>query len=233
MPTNPITIILQNKERKFLFPYNPEHINIVEISRAIKQNIVSTGQISIPTTPELKTCTLESLFWYERIEENNSWYWKPRDFLNWLIEWQHAKIPMRFTVEKLNHDFWVICENLEYDVKAGEEDDIYFKIELLEFRPYGAKIIEPLAKQTTNSSNSSNVDHAINLAPARVDNKATVGVEYTILPNDTLWSISKKLSAKGGTDWQELYNANLNVIGANPNLIHAGITLIIPESWRG
>ena len=47
---------------------------------------------------------------------------------------------------------------------------------------------------------------------------------YTIQRGDTLSGIAKKY----GTTWQELYAANKDAIGSNPNLIYAGTNLTIP-----
>lgn len=43
-------------------------------------------------------------------------------------------------------------------------------------------------------------------------------------------SLSKLAKEQGG-DWQELYAANKDVIGDNPNLIQPGMQLKLPEAW--
>ena len=45
---------------------------------------------------------------------------------------------------------------------------------------------------------------------------------YVVKPGDTLSGIAKKL---GISNWQNLYNQNKSVIGANPNLIRSGQSL--------
>lgn len=57
--------------------------------------------------------------------------------------------------------------------------------------------------------------------PAEVDNSNNT---YTVKPGDSL----AKIAAKYGISWQELYNANKDVIGSNPSLINAGLALTIP-----
>ena len=49
---------------------------------------------------------------------------------------------------------------------------------------------------------------------------------YTIQRGDTLSGIAKKY----GTTWQDLYNANRDKIGNNPNLIYSGTVLNLPGS---
>ncbi|MFK0222879.1 peptidoglycan DD-metalloendopeptidase family protein [Streptomyces vinaceus] len=53
---------------------------------------------------------------------------------------------------------------------------------------------------------------------------------YTVLAGDTLGGIAQRVG--GGTDWQALYAANRAVIGGDPNLIHAGQTLTVPQGAR-
>jgi LysM repeat protein len=47
---------------------------------------------------------------------------------------------------------------------------------------------------------------------------------YTVRPGDSL----SKIAQRYGISWRDLYNANKNVIGSNPNLIYAGQKYTIP-----
>ena len=56
---------------------------------------------------------------------------------------------------------------------------------------------------------------------------AKPGSDYTVQLGDTLTGIA--LQAYGnGNDWQIIYNANVQVIGPDPNLIRPGEVLYIP-----
>jgi len=55
---------------------------------------------------------------------------------------------------------------------------------------------------------------------------------YTVKPGDSLWAIAQRFSPRGGAGWTELYELNKTTIGSDPNLIHPGQLLVIPESWR-
>lgn len=50
---------------------------------------------------------------------------------------------------------------------------------------------------------------------------------YIVQPGDTLWLIAKQQLGDGGL-WQQIYQANADTIGANPNSIAAGLQLVIP-----
>lgn len=73
------------------------------------------------------------------------------------------------------------------------------------------------------------------------DGRASVGAasrSYTVESGDCLWRIARKALAEGGRTpegasisdyWREIYRANRALIGPNPNLIHPGQILILPE----
>ena len=50
---------------------------------------------------------------------------------------------------------------------------------------------------------------------------------YTVKAKDTLWAIAMRFY-DDGREWQRIYDANVKVIGPDPDLIHPGQELIIP-----
>ena len=62
-------------------------------------------------------------------------------------------------------------------------------------------------------------------APVPAPTPAPARRTYTVVSGDTLSGIAAKLDI---TDWHTLYNLNVGVIGANPNLIRAGMVLVLP-----
>ncbi|MBX9668803.1 MAG: LysM peptidoglycan-binding domain-containing protein [Candidatus Obscuribacterales bacterium] len=58
-------------------------------------------------------------------------------------------------------------------------------------------------------------------------NGSTTISSYVVKPGDNLWDISHELLGKG-SKWGDLYQANQDIIGANPRLIHPGQELSIP-----
>jgi len=66
-------------------------------------------------------------------------------------------------------------------------------------------------------------------APEIASNGATTMTNYTVQPGDNLWNISKDLTGDA-TKWGDIYQANQDVIGSNPSLIHPGQQLQIPTA---
>jgi LysM repeat protein len=63
--------------------------------------------------------------------------------------------------------------------------------------------------------------------PEPTPTPAPAATTYTVVEGDTLWGIATAYYGDG-TRYPEIYNANVGVIGADPNLIHPGQILTIP-----
>lgn len=52
---------------------------------------------------------------------------------------------------------------------------------------------------------------------------------YTVVPGDSLWRIAARPEFyNNGALWPQIYAANRDAVGPNPNLIHPGLDLVIP-----
>jgi len=58
--------------------------------------------------------------------------------------------------------------------------------------------------------------------------QALPGSTYTVQPGDSLFSIAQQAYGDGNK-WQNIYDANKQVIGDDPNLIRPGEVLYIPQ----
>lgn len=64
------------------------------------------------------------------------------------------------------------------------------------------------------------------------DGTANIASDYTVKPGDNLWDISKE-HLGGGQHWGDLYKENASTIGSNPDLIHPGDKLHMPDGSGG
>ena len=227
----PIYMSLQYDGNLMKFPINPEKLTITCPSNSDKAVVEKLGEISIQRIPNLKTTTISSFFWQQVNTIPSSMYVK------WIEDWQKSKKKANFIMTRLNFTMPVTCENFEYEIRAGEEQDIYFTLELMEYRKYGAKrlgdtdTILNLFDKLTDKLQNLSITPSVLIEVPRLDrlsiSKKVIQSPYITTENDTLTGITKKIT--GTTDkWKELYEKNVEKIGTE---LKENLSLDIPESW--
>lgn len=232
--TIPIYIILQYDWYVLKFPVNPESIKKEIGSSSTTEEIEGIGQISVPKKPDLARITIESFFWQD-INLLPSFM-----YVSWLEAWQKSKKPAKLIVTRLNYSMEVTCESFTHWINAGEEKDIYFSLELQEYRPHGAKKLG--AKTNKTLMQRYKEIEGLAYSPVLVDiprptrkssSKKTFTNPYTVLKNETLTTITKKIT--GSTDdWELLYKENketLSNIFESADTIPEGTKLTLPDDW--
>ena len=235
--TIPVYIILNYDGIYTLkFPINPETLKKDIPSESKKVEIEGIGEVSEPTTPKLAKITIDSFFW------QGVNYMPSELYVMWLERWQKSKKPANLIVTRLNYSMQVTCENFTHWMNAGEEEDIYFTLEMQEYRPHGVKKIGKIDNKNLLQKMQEMKDIASDVAMVLVDipkptrlsiNRKKYLNPYTTVKNDTLSSISKKIT-DSSDKWKELYDENKTELGdcfANENIIPENTKLKLPDSW--
>lgn len=200
-------------------PVNPEELKVTRSANNEKINVVGLGNIIIKKDESLKTTSIESFF----PGANSQFYTGVSskacvEFINTI--WKSNKIPKIVTEGlPINLNMFFVINNFDYDHEAGLEEDMAYTLEISEYIPYGARTIN-MKGETIGIISSVN----------RVNTKPLISNVYTVLPGDSVISITKKLVGDASR-WKELYLENTAIIGANSELITPGQKLILPESW--
>lgn len=232
--TIPIYIILQYSFYSLKFPINPDNLTTDIPSESETVDIEGLGEVSIPTSPKLAKLTINSFFWHQNNLVPASQY------VTWLEKWQKSKKPANLIVTRLNYSMQVTCENFKHWINAGEEKDVYFELQLQEYRPYGARKLNNV-KNKTILQNLKNIKE-LSTSPILVEiprpiRNSTIKAEivnpYVTKPNETLISITKTIT--GFTDdWKLLYDENKEQLGniiAEAGEISEGTKLNLPSKW--
>jgi LysM repeat protein len=204
-------------------PTQPDTFKYMRGVRNETIDIVGTGQVILPRTPDLWTFSYESIFWQDKINENKGSTFKTvQEYLEWFEKWRDEKKPARFIVPFRKIDTLVFCQNLPHEINGGETEDIYYSTTVIQHREFGSKKIE--VQETDKGAELTEVP------PEREDPRPSKEENYIAVSGDSLWKICRKYGVDG-TRWGELYELNKEAIGANPHKIYPGQEFKIPESW--
>ncbi len=179
----------------------------------------------------LITTSIESFF----PAENTYFYTgvKPKtciDFLNeiWNAENTNNNVAKIVTTGlPTNLDMYFVIESFDYDHKAGEEEDIYYTLEIKQYKAYGVKTVDVQLSGLASARASSTTS---NQAPQPTPTTTVQSKSYKVVKGDSLWKITKQLTGNGAR-WRELYELNKGLVGANPNLIYPNQNLVLPAGW--
>lgn len=236
--TIPIYIFLNYGVNTLKFPINPENLKEDIDSAGTSEEIEGLGEINIPTTPKLAKLSINSFFWH-RVN-----LLPPSLYVNWLKKWQKSKKPAKLIVTRFNYSMQVTCERFSYDMRAGEEKDIYFELDLKEYRPYGAKLLNPAtngkflerAKNALGLIDSATIPVLVEVPrPTRGNTqKETISnIFKTVTGYTTITAIAKKIT--GSTEnWKEIYDENREILGdivSEGSDIPVGTEIKVPSKY--
>lgn len=232
-----INIIIQFEGKQLTLPINPEKINIDRSASNEDIDIIGLGPASRKGPPGLAKVSIDSFF-----PSPNSYFYtgvKPKtcvDFINniWKAENKNNNVAKILTSGlPINLNMFFVIDSFTPEIRAGEEEDIYYTLQIKEYIPYGVKTVTvqksglaaARAQSTTKAATSATTKAAT--SGANVSQQQT----YTVAKGDCLWNITKACCGNGAR-WKELYDLNKKVIGSNPNLIKPGQVLVLPTGWN-
>lgn len=222
-----VRMIIQFNGKYLELPVNPEQISITNSATNTSMDIIGLGKATRKGEPELETIKIESFF-----PGSNSYFYtgkRPKSCIEFIKEiWNTentnnnvAKLIISGIPIAINMYF--VIDNFTYDHRAGEEEDIYYTLEIKRYVPYGVKLVETTSvNNTTSRVESTNVQSS---------NNTNAQKTYAVKSGDCLWNITKACTGNGN-DWSVLYQLNKSVIGSNPSLIKPGQVLTLPTNWN-
>lgn len=204
------------------FPINPEKIICQTGNRRQTFDVISLGTIALPRGTVPTKFTFEGFFPGEARKDApfvNDWR-PPKDLVGLLSQWRNEGTKLRLLVTEtpINHDVYFDGEGSFAHEWGGGHGDCRYSIGLVQ-----AMVLQVLTE----------AEAAGQLAPSPARAEAAARPvppppkTYTVKPGDTLWAIAKR-TLGDGSRWREVYEANVSVIGKDPNLILPGQTLRLP-----
>ena len=200
-------------------PVNPEVITVDSPFGFVDVNVTHLGEYSVFGERGLRSFSISSFF----PKEYNSTYCEyngfeqPQTYVDMLEGWRDQRKPIRLVVTGTAINYPVTIRNITFDFeKAGAMGDVYFTIEMKEYREQEYREVVDLSKLPTASEVKSAQRPPVINKPQASGEKT-----YSVKSGDSLSKVF-------GKEWRKVYEANKDVIGSNPNLIKPGQKLVIP-----
>ena len=183
----------------FRFPVLPSAINVQDYAITNDSNITGLGDVTVFGGKGLRTIEISSFFpnpkrKYSFVSYTD--YPKQYDCVTKIKKWMDKGEVLRFIVTGTEINFQVRITDFEYSEQDGTRD-VYFTINLKEYRKIKISSTTPKKKKTDNKDRTDTKE---------TDNKPKQKT-YTVKSGDTLYDIAKKHYGKG-SDYKKIIEKN-------------------------
>ena len=183
----------------FRFPVLPSAINVQDYAIINDSNITGLGDVTVFGGKGLRTIEISSFFSKKKKKYpfvSYTDYPKQYDCVNKIKKWMDKGKVLRFIVTGTEINFQVRITDFEYSEQDGTRD-VYFTINLKEYRKIKISSTTPKKKKTDNKDRTDTKE---------TDNKHKQKT-YTVKSGDTLYDIAKKHYGKG-SDYKKIIEKN-------------------------
>lgn len=142
-------------------PVNPEELTISRTANNNETEVVSLGSIVEIGEFGLKKFSIKSFLpaWHKRNEPyvEKGDFLPPRAVINWIAQFNNLKKPFRFILggSDIIVNMLVTVESFDYTKQAGDTEDTYYELNLVEWVDYSPKTVTVNSGGTTNNNKPS------------------------------------------------------------------------------
>jgi LysM repeat protein len=210
-----------------ILPSNPPEFNVASAPSFTSVNIDGLGEVKLPNGRSSTVYSWSSTFYGPArlaLAPLLSNWRQPVDIVaqidNWVDQQVRTKGTLSLTISDTNVNKAVWVSNWQYKPKGGF-GDIDYTLELTEARSIQISIDGDAAGTPSGAVSSE--------GPTPEDGGETAPTpgQYIVNQGDYLIKISKQVYGTTSR-WREIYDANRDTIGSNPDLIQPGMLLNIP-----
>lgn len=211
-------IWLEGEGTKFQIPVNPETIKMSQNGANESVTIANLGECTLLQNPKALVISFSSFFpahYFSGCKVKKPAL--PHYYIYGIVGWQQRKIPIKLYITGCFVAHTVTIENFQYSQSGGDVGTYDYSITLKQYTPI--KVVQLDVNRLKKTA-------SVKKTSARVNTQSKPKT-YTVKKGDSLFNIAKKYYGDG-SQLTKIYNANKNVIGANPNFIKARMVLSIP-----
>lgn len=235
-----IKVYIRYDENELMLPVNPQELNVQRGVRNFAYDILMKGRVHFPNTPDPYVVNFDTQFW------NDEMYWQQAGInayqaLDFVESWRASKSIGELLVvnewdgiiEFPGLHLFVYCDDFDTNLlRAGEEDDIYFSMSMVEVYR-GAFQGEEDYEVDVEVDEETGQSYYNPKPPVMPEPPIPQQSTFIVRSGDNLYNIALREFGQPRGAWVELFEIpeNRAIIGENPHLIRPGQELIIPESW--
>ena len=223
-------IYLGTGDDKIRFPVVPSSIGVNRSNNIDTESVLKLGEVPIFNGTSLKTIELSSFFPNQEYSFcDYTGFMSPYEFSDKIQKWMYEGKPLRIIVTDSPTNMQCLIQQFDTVEQDGTRD-LYFTLNLLEYRP-----IEVPNLSNSNQSNNSNSNVSNNNQnTSRPNNKTNTNSSnqqksYKVVKGDSLWDIAQKHYGNGSL-YTKIKEANKTKYPSlsKSNVIYSNWELIIP-----
>lgn len=202
-------------------PITPGKLKVKVPGRNKVVTLIDQGDINIIKHPGLQEISFDCLLPSRHYPFANSPLWSPPSYyLDLFNDLKDSKKAFQFIVTRPLEDGRVLhstslrvsLEDFETDEDAATLGmDVSVALSLKRYRDYGTKTLLLSSEKAR-------------IVRVRETDGAPSGSTYTVQPGDTMFTIAKAVY-NDGDRWSDLYEANRDVVGDDPNQLYSGLVI--------
>ncbi|MCK9445034.1 MAG: hypothetical protein M0Q14_10970 [Tissierellaceae bacterium] len=163
-------------------PVNPEEIMIASSGNNKTEEIVKLGQINLLREKKLEAFAIKCFLPTDKDAPyvlTKGKFEKPQYYIDFFENIKAEKKPFRFIVSGTKINMLAAIEDLEYGLKAGD-DDIHYSLSIKEYRSFSSKVVKITSPATISEPTKVT-------APATERPKTRFAIGDTVIANGNYW----------------------------------------------
>lgn len=173
----------------YVIPINPQEIVIDHPTDNDTYKVLSLGEVIVPNKPGLRKVSFSSYFPTVEDLQDQVFKMKPKTYVHAIKQAQIRKKVCRIIITRagtFDTNMQCLITDFKTKDKGGEPGDIYYEIELTEYRSYAPEIIKEKKKKTKMKGNFTPIKKAVREKQREVDSgKLRVGAKVVV--NGKYW----------------------------------------------